>query len=252
MTPRFIVSFLFVFIAFTPLANAQTAMPLHMQTAGSPWTIVLEGGYASGVSSSMRGTNAQFASDVEKDYNYSAYPFGDPNAWGAGGGARIEYRFLPGNFGAYAAGRLLSFTTSNATHDSATLAIGSISLGAEYIYDVSPSFDLFGKAGINGSLIGGQLVYTFGTANITTPNDRFGFELGLGADWNPWSIILLRAFVDYSNVNLIGKSYTPPDTSSPLGLFFPALNDGANPNNSNDRPRTIDYLLIGIGIGVRF
>jgi len=252
MSTRSVVSFLFALLVMASLAKAQTTMPLHMQTANHPWTIVLEGGYASGVSASMRGTNAQFQSDIEKDYNNSTYPFGDPNAWGESVGVRVEYRFLPGNISAYTSARLTPFTTSNSAGDSAELAIGSISLGAQYSYDISPSLDVFGKAGINGSQIVGQLIYYFGTVNVPTPNDRYGFELGLGADWNPWSILLLRIFADYSDVNAIGKSYTAPAASPPYFILSRALNDGVNPNNPNDKPRTIDYLLIGIAFGVRF
>jgi opacity protein-like surface antigen len=247
------VLLLSVLLSFTPcITLAQTAIPFRPQPEDRHWTITLEGGYASGVSASMRGTNAEFQSDIEKDYNNRTYPFGDPNAWGAGGGLRIEYRFLPGNFSAYASGRLIGFTTSDASKDSATLSVGSIGLGGKYTYDISRSLDLFASAGINGNLIGGSIVYTFGTVNITTPNSRYGFELGLGADWNPWSIILLRLFADYSDVNVIGKSYTVPAASPQNFLFSRALNDGANPNNPNDSPRTIDYFLFGIAAGVRF
>jgi opacity protein-like surface antigen len=234
-----------------PFTNVQAQVGVA-PPATHPWSIVLEGGYASGVSASMRGTNDQVQVDLEKDYNNSTYPFGDPNAWGDGFGIRGEYRFLPNNIGIYAALHSTSFITSDAFSDSGVMFINTASIGAKYSLDLSPAIDVFGRVGINGSFLGGHLAYTYGDVDLTTPNTRFGFELGLGADWNPWSILLIQAFVDYSDVNLLGKSYTAPATSPPNFLWSRALNDGANPNNPNDKPRTIDYLLSGIALGVRF
>ena len=254
MTTTRLASVLLLFPAFT-IANAQTGVPptppMH------PWTVAIEGAYASGVSASMRGTNSEFQSDLEKDYNNSHYPFGDPNAFGVGFGIQADYRFLPNDFGIYAAVRSAGFlTTETLIEDTAFMDVNTLAVGASYTYDLSNAFDLGAEAGINGSLIGGHIAYnTFfyrGTTSITTPNTRFGFELGLRADWNPWAFLLVRAFVKYSDMNVIGKSYTPPPTSPPNPLLTRALNDGANPNNPNDKPRTIDYVLSGLAIGVQF
>jgi len=124
--------------------QAQTGIPPKNENSGNPWTIVLEGGYASGVSASMRGTDAEFESEIEQTYNNSVYPFGDPNASGGMGAIRAEYRFLPGNISMYTAVRLGSFTTYDDNQDTAFLAMGSISLGIEYTYNLTSALDVYG------------------------------------------------------------------------------------------------------------
>jgi hypothetical protein len=59
----------------------------------------------------------------------------------------------------------------------------------------------------------------------------------------------IEASINYTNVNLFGKSYTAPIYTR--GAVFSApnnsINDGKNPNDPNDSSRIIDYLSLRLG-----
>ncbi len=251
MLSRLGILVLFISLITISSAHAQTS-PLSQQQNETRWSVSLQGGFAMGASASMRESYTQFQSDVEKDYNNSGYPFGGPNGSGGSWDLSAEYDFLTSPFGIYAAVRTTLFSTSDASNNTADLSAGTLSLGAQYSHPFWRAFDFVVQGGINGSLLGGQVVYEGWKTKITSPNYRFGLEAGLGIDWYPRNDFFMRPFADYADLNLIGKSYTSPGTSPPYLLATRALNDGANPANPNDHARTIDYLLIGVALGVRF
>jgi hypothetical protein len=244
-----IFSLVFPASLFVESAHAQSD-----RTDRSTFAVLLEGGYSSGVSSTMRGTNNEFASDIEKDYNNSKYPFGDPNAFGAQAGLIVRYRFSGSNLGLYSALHLTGFLTNGSSPgpfsgDTADLSAGTFSLGGTYTYDLSQSFDILGRLGLNASLIGGLVDYS-SSQTLISRTTRLGYELGAALDWKPGKIFIFSLGVGYTNLNLIGKSYTTP---SQVGMIFGrALNDGANPNNPSDSPRTIDFLTFSLSGGIRF
>lgn len=84
------------------------------------------------------------------------------------------------------------------------------------------------------------------TVNTAT---RFGMALGAGTKVNlPVSNFFIKVSAAYHWTNLLGKDYTGTQIEhSSIGL-----NDGANPDNPDDHSRSINVIMISLGIGYRF
>jgi hypothetical protein len=244
-------------VFFCIVVNPRTITKLFAQEPirnESNFMILIEAGLPSGVSSSMRGTNAEFASDIQRDFNNRKYPFGDQNASGVQFGIEARYRFASSNLGAYAGLHLTAFGTYGSSSgqfagDSAYLGAGTFSIGGAYSYDLTPHFDLNGRIGLNASLVLGSVVTPFFTTKIPATY-RIGYEFGLNIDWKPGSLFVFSVGAGYANVNVIGRSYTSPP-SGPI-ILNRTLNDGANPNDASDNGRTIDFVSLNISAGIRF
>jgi len=254
--------------AFTLFVTGITVVALFLMPLATPglkaqtsnesqpfFTIELQGAYASGFSGSMRGTNAEFVREVQAGADYAKYPFGDPSTFGLQFGLEAAYRFRNSQFGLYSALHATGFEsldkpTDSQFGDTAFLAMVTLGIGGEYYYDITSSVDFRGRLGVNFSRIGGNV--DIGGSQITAPNtSRLGFEIGANLDWKPVSFLVFTLQAGYTNANLIGKSYTAP---TDIGLFLGnhELNDGANPSNPSDNPKTIDFLTLGVAGGVVF
>jgi hypothetical protein len=237
--------FLSVCSLFLICSKASTAQPL----LPGQWSLSLGLGYDLPASSGMNGTRDAFESDIRRDYNNRSYPFGDDRALSGSFGGDLAYRFPNSSWSALASDRVFlsyvdnGFAPNTAFSENASMFVNAFGLGAEYTLGTpSDRFNTFARGSLILSTIFGEVNY-FTERTELTPASRGGVDLMLGERWNmPFAPLALEASVDYLNANLIGKSYEAPSVSPPNTLRERALNDGANPNDPGDSPRTIAYI----------
>ncbi|MDP4237664.1 MAG: hypothetical protein Q8919_14570, partial [Bacteroidota bacterium] len=135
-----------------------------------------------------------------------------------------------------------------------TMSIGTATAGLEYTFgQLYQHWNFFGRFGLNSSIIVGN--YRSGGANrftdttLLTNGLRFGFEAEIGERYNfSRSRFGVEASLNYSNINLIGKTYSVPVLQQGFSrIAVGSINDGKNPNDSADSPRVIDYLSFRVG-----
>lgn len=240
-----------------------TSSPLQAQIRRleGDWSLMLDIDYITGISSSMRGNANQFRQDLFTDYSISRYPFGDKSTRSIGTGGSLAYRFPKSAWSGLGGIHTASFITDDGL-GRASMLLTVFSLLGEYAIGGSEEiWNTFLRAGINGSLILGELrtppIPGFTTTEqivIIDPASRFGFEGEFGGRVNIPSLpISVEMAVGYTNANLLGKTYKPPSGVPPKALPERALNDGANPDKAGgDSNRTIDFLAIRGGLRVWF
>ncbi|MDP4219338.1 MAG: hypothetical protein Q8916_04885 [Bacteroidota bacterium] len=218
------------------------------------WSLEFDLGYSIPGSSGMNGRSAQFQQDIQKDYTNKSYPFGDSRAFNTVGSAILAYRFPSTPWSVYGAeygfGSFVDngFKRNTILSENAELFTSASALGAEYcLGEPSERLNAFGYLGIALSYITGDVNY-FGNHVEIIPSFRGGVDLGIGGRWN-WSFapLALELTLSYFNANLIGKSYEAPAAEPPNQILERALNDGKNPNDSNDASRSISYLSLRLG-----
>jgi hypothetical protein len=170
---------------------------------------------------------------------------------------QLAHRYPASPWSALAAVNFTSFFTDIFSGSYARMYLWTATVGTEYaLGDFADSWNAFGRAGINASLIDGRLHYNslfFGVFDTFTNTAlRFGFEGEIGGRYNLQSFPLtLETSVGYTNANLIGKSFEQPATRPPYTIDSTDLNDGANPNNPDQGAKTIDFVSLRLGIRVR-
>jgi hypothetical protein len=190
---------------------AQTKLP-------GQWSLMLSGNYFTnfGISEAMRGTGEEFFNDLSKDYNNSKFPFGESGTQSFNFGGQLAYRFPESNFSPYLSINLIYFflEKSDAAYLSnparASMTIFGWSLGCEYTLGLpSELLNILARIGINTSTIVGNVNY-FDETDVNAAI-RFGFETELGGRLNiPGTPLAVELMTNYSNINLIGKSYSNP------------------------------------------
>ncbi|OGU12105.1 MAG: hypothetical protein A2X61_09835 [Ignavibacteria bacterium GWB2_35_12] len=253
MHRKFVFALIFSFsVILTIQIFAQTKLP-------GQWSLMFNGNYFTnfGISEAMRGTGEEFYNDLSKDYNNSKFPFGESGTQSFNFGGQLSYRFPESNFSPYLSLNLFFFFLNSDASYLSTSAFASItlfvwSLGCEYTLGLPADLlNIFGRLGINTSTIAGNVHYF--TETDVIPTQRLGFETEIGGRLNiPETPLAVELITNYSNINLIGKSYTKPASQPRLYLPERELNDGKNPDNPNDKDRTIDFLSIKLGLKLWF
>lgn len=217
------------------------------------WSIVATGVANIPVSASMRGTPAEFRAEIAKDYTNTKYPFASPE-YAIGWSAKLLYALpssahtdlflgLNGNFIA---------ASESTRQDRAFMAVWGVNFGAEYsLLPRWNTLNVYGRAGVSAQFITGFTNYSYGFGMFRTNvpvAGRLGIEAELGGRWLiPSTPIALELSRGYVYANLIGKSYENPMTIPKNDLYERQLNDGANPNNPDDKSRIIDFASIRLG-----
>ncbi|HET7153439.1 MAG TPA: hypothetical protein VFJ29_06705, partial [Candidatus Kapabacteria bacterium] len=126
-------------------------------------------------------------------------------------------------------------------------------IGGEYTLGrYTDLFNAFARVGVNGNVIHGSVDLGTEMNTLVYSEFRLGAEGEIGGRLNfAGTPLAAEIGLDYTNANLIGKSYSAPGAQPPYPLHSRTLNDGANPNDPNDQSRTIDFLSLRIGAVVR-
>ena len=247
-------SLLFFYIILSTFCFSQETNAFVPYIEGGKWSIMLNYGTAYGISQAMNGSHEDFFADLSKDYNNSKFPFGSNRTSIYTFGGELAYKLPQSSFSPYYSIQYTEFYTyvdslpgSIKKSGEALMGIITNSIGCEYLLS-NPDKKLcaFVRLGINTSTIFGHVNYIMRTNLITA--QRFGFETEAGGRLRfpkfPFSIELA---LNYNSANLIGKSYTKPPSFGAT-VNERALNDGANPDLSNDKARAIDFVQIKFGI----
>jgi hypothetical protein len=227
------------------------------------WSAGIFTTFQSSVSSSMHGDIAQYESSLAGSTTPAQYPFGGNKAYSIGFGLQVDYRFVRSPYSLYLGGYGLGFNAGNgfrnAPGERFTMTILSANCGIEYTFGQTyQHWNFYGRFGLVPSIItssnrlgGGRNTFFFSDSlRSNTVDSRLGMEIELGERYHfsrmPFGI---EASINYTNVNLIGKSYTKPNYSSGALFASPnnSINDGKNPNDPNDNARVIDYFQVRIG-----
>lgn len=245
-------SFFFLFLPVK--SKGQEAMP-------GGWSIAISSGFHYSVSSSMHGDITQYEATLANGTTSAQYPFGAYRAYGVGFGAQLEYRIQGSPLSFYGGGYGTSFNAGNGFRNSSggrfTMTIISTVAGIEYtsgqIYQI---WNFYGRVGLVPSIIASSNRTSQNrfsdSLRLNTADSRLGMEVEIGERYHfPRWPIGIEVSINYTNVNLFGKSYSTP--VSP-GAFFStgSINDGKNPSDANDNTRTIDYLSMRVGVRFYF
>ncbi len=252
------------------LALAPSGAPAQIATLDGAWSLLLSLSSSYPISPSMRANGTEMALDILGDTAYTTmrYPFGDPSTTGHGWGGDLAYRFPESDVSAMAGLNLVTFIARDAGGQQARLSILTFSAAGEYaLGGARDIWNTFVRAGINLSLIGGDIRYV-DTIRLDPPlplrvpvdirtevptATRLGIQTEFGGRVNlPGWPLSVEASAIYTNANLIGRSYTPARKGGNIGLAERGLNDGADPDNPLDRSRTIDFLSLRGGIRLWF
>lgn len=228
------------------------------QSESAVWSLALNVGYVIPVADGMRGTSTEFRGDVSQDYSPRRYPYADDRAVSFSAGGLVAYR--PGGSPISAIGGLqrTTFFVDDEIGNEARMALWTMMLGAEYsLGTFEDGLNPFARAGVNGSIIDGNVVYRylppFGFTTEITPAVRIGIESELGLRANLQTIpISVEASLHYTHANLFGRSFEDPGKRPPQALEEVALNDGANPDDAGDASRAIGFLSVRATARVRF
>ncbi len=247
--------FLIIFLAFS--AYAQDDAP-HGQ-----WSFAAFSGINISISSAMHGTIEDYHSAIENGTTATQYPFGGNHTHSIPVQGQIAYRYAKSPMSIYLAASASSFNTGFGFRYSPsgryTMTIGTTTAGLEYtLGQLYQHWNFFGRLGLNSSLIVGNYRIRnqdrFMDVALSNNGTRYGIEMEIGERYNiSRSPIGIEASLNYTNVNLIGKSYTDPALNQ--GLFSRGsgdINDGKNPNDPNDNARVIDYLSLRVGARIYF
>lgn len=245
----------FLLIFLVSPARCQEDIP-HAQ-----WSFAALGGINYSVASSMHGSIEDYRAAMQNGTTAFQYPFGSNHAHSIPVQAQIAYRYAKSPFSLYLTAAGSAFNAGNgfrfSTSGRYTLSVGTGTIGIEYTFgQLYQHWNFFGRFGINSNIINGS--YRSGGQNrfldtmFNSSGQRYGCEVEIGERYNiSRSPIGIEASLNYTNVNLIGKSYTTPVLSQG-GLFGGGrnsgdINDGKNPNDASDNARVIDYLSFRLG-----
>jgi hypothetical protein len=227
------------------------------------WSAALFSGFDYSLSSSMHGSIQNYQTAIRNSTTASQFPFGGTRPFGIGYEVQVAYRYARSPLSLYFTGDGSDYNAGYGFRFSPggrfTMTIISGTAGLEYTFgQLYQHWNFFGRFGINSNVIsssfrtGGQ--NRFSDTTVNGIGQRFGFELELGERYNfsrlPFGI---EASINYTNVNLIGKTYTAPVIGQ--GFFSRGsgdINDGKNPNDPNDNSRIIDYLSFRLGVRYYF
>jgi len=224
------------------------------------WSIGVSSGFNYSVSPSMHGDIGLYEASLGSGTTPTQYPFGLNQAYGVGFEANIAYRFQgsPVSFyaGGYGSGFNAGYGFRNSPGGRFTMTIISAIGGIEYTFGQTYQlWNFYGRLGFVPSIISGSnrsgngSRFSFDSLRINSIDSRLGMEIEIGERYHfsrlPFGI---EASINYTNINLFGKSYSAPvfRTGSLFGGTS-SINDGKNPSDPNDKPRTIDYLSIRVG-----
>lgn len=243
-------------LALLFLLAASTAA--FAQSESAVWSLALNAGYVIPVTDGMLGTSTEFRGDVSQDYSPRRYPYGDDRTASFSAGGQVAYR-LPGSaISALGGLQRTTFFVDDEIGNEARMALWTMMLGAEYsLGTFADGLNPFVRAGVNGSIIDGSVVYRyfppFGFTTEITPAVRIGIESELGLRANLQTIpISFEGSLHYTHANLLGRSYEDPGKRPPQTLEETALNDGANPDDAGDASRAIGFLAVRATARVRF
>lgn len=222
----------------------------------SEYSIMIMGNYNAnyGISNAMNGSSQAFHSQLAVDYNNQVYPFGDKGTTTGNIGLQIASRLPSSPWGVYIAGNYYRYYLEGDNFvftDYALMNIRSLSAGVEYTYGERQDIcNLFARLGVNFNLIDGEVKY-LGQLTKVNPAFRAGFESEFGGRFNiPSTPLSVELSIEYVNANLIGKSYTAFSERPPQTLDNRELNDGKNPNNSQDVNKNIIFITLRGGIKI--
>ncbi len=230
------------------------------------WSVAISSGFNYSVSSSMHGDIGQYEEALKSVTTSAQYPFALNRSFGGGLGANAEYRFAKSPLSLYVGAYGSSFNAGNGFRNSSggrfTMTILSLAAGIEYTFGQTyQTWNFYGRIGIVPTTIntsnrtGNGNRFSFDSLRINATEARTGLEIEVGERYHfhrlPFGI---EASVNYTNANLIGKSYSAPVYQT--GFFGRgqngSINDGKNPNDTSDNPRTIDYLSLRVGVRFYF
>jgi hypothetical protein len=247
--PLFGSFYLFIFLTSSAFAQDEVEIP-HGQ-----WSVAVYSGGAYSVSSSMHGDIGQYEAALASGTTPAQYPFGTYMAFTVGFGAQFDYRFSKSPWSFFAGSYGSSY---NAGHGFGggrfTMTILSGEGGIEYTSGQTyQEWNFYGRLGLVPSVIAAQNRasggnrFSFDSLRINSIDSRLGMEVEIGERYHfPRTPIGIEASINYTNVNFFGKSYSVPT----YGAFYGrsgSINDGKNPNDPNDSPRTIDFLSLRLG-----
>ena len=221
------------------------------------WSIAISGGSQFCASAAMHGDIAEYETALSNGTTPGQYPFGGYRAYSIGFGAQVGYRFQESPWSLYAGGYGSSFNAGYGFRNSPggrfTMTIVSAVAGIEYTSgQLYQRWNFYGRLGLVPSIISssnrtGQNRFS-DPLRINSASSRFGMEIEIGERYHfPRLPIGIEATINYTNVNLFGKSYITPNLNQGLFAAPSSINDGKNPSDPNDNPRTIDYLSLRIG-----
>ena len=241
---------------------AATPSVAQISTYDSRVSLLLDVGFHNPVSAAMNGTAEEFYREVSQDNSPSRYPFGDGDARKFLAGGHLAYRFPESPISLFAGVQRSIFIGYGTNGGQAKLRLWTVTLGGEYSFgDALDRWNGFGRGGINGSLFDGRIIHPGdppfhswipGPTTLVDRAVRYGNEAEAGARYNlKFSPVSIEASVNYTNANLIGKEYQAPQASRLEWSSTTSLNDGADPLDPADRPRTIDYVTLRVGVRIR-
>jgi hypothetical protein len=251
-------SLIFLFFPGLCLAQEDDESP-----AKGVWSVGIFTAVLSSASSSMHGDIAQYESSLAAGTTPAQYPYGGNQANSIGFGLQADYRFVKSPYSIYLGGYGLSFRAGNGFRNAPegrfTMSILSTNGGIEYTFGQTyQHWNFYGRFGLVPSIItssnrsgkSGNNNFFSDSLRSNTVDTRLGMEIEIGERYHfsrmPFGI---EASINYTNVNLFGKSYTKPNYSNGALFASPnnSINDAKNPNDPNDNARVIDYLSIRIG-----
>ena len=227
------------------------------------WSVGFFTTFVSSISSSMHGELAQYESALSGGTTPAQYPFAS-RPYTIGFGLQADYRFVKSPLslylGGYGVGFNAGFGFRNSPGERFTMSILSTNGGIEYTFGQTyQHWNFYGRLGLVPSVItssnrsgGGGRNNFFFTDSLrnNTVDSRLGMEIEIGERYHFSRLpIGIEASINYTNVNLFGKSYTTPNYSNGALFATPnnSINDGKNPSDPNDNARVIDYLQMRLG-----
>ena len=226
------------------------------------WSVAAFGGINYSVASSMHGSIEDYTSAIGNGTTASRYPFGSNHAHSLPLLVQLSYRYAKSPFGLFIGASGSAFNAGSRYRFSEggryTLTIGSADAGVEYTFgQLYQHWNFFGRFGIISSVINTffrerQGTFSYDDFTVSGTGSRFGLEIEIGERYNIIrSTFGIEASLNYTNINMIGKSYTKPVIDQ--GFYFGGggnsgdINDGKNPDDANDNARVIDYLSLRVG-----
>jgi hypothetical protein len=200
-----------------------------------------------GVSSDMDGNLDDAMKEFFKYGDISKFPFNDDDLSSFMIGAELAYRFKESPLGLYTTYKWTHFDKNRTTYYKASAFYFTYSLGGSYeLGELSDLCNLFAKAGLTISYIGGRYeIPFFGSNGILRLGYRGGFETEVGGRINiPKLPISIEAAVNYANLNLIGKKSSKSfSDGDDINIY-----DGPNSEYKHIGGKTFDILSLKLGL----
>jgi hypothetical protein len=248
---------LLLLVFFTRKVAAQT---VEGDVPQPRWSAAYFGSFQYTTSAAMQGQIADYETALAHGKAPAKYPFANQPYAGAVG-FTTEHRFEKSPIGIYFSLSVLNFNEGNGFRNSPeprfSMSIFSTCLGIQYIFgQVYQTWNFYGRLGFVPSSIsstnrstGTNRFFTSDSLRNNTLDTRQGLEFEIGERYHFLGTSFgIEASLNYTNVNLFGKSYTKPVLGS--GSLFNvnnSINDGKDPSDPNDNARVIDYFSVRIG-----